>query len=45
MGPLERYYSQTAALVRLTELLDKGKNVSIRRDKDDGRVVWKLEWS
>lgn len=44
MGVFERYYSLTAALTRLTELLDQGKNVYIRRDQDDGKPVWKVEW-
>lgn len=44
MGVLERYYSQTAALSRIDELLTQGKIVFIHRDKDDGAPVWKVTW-
>lgn len=45
MNVLERYYMQSTALARVQELVEAGRNVSIRRDQDDGKPVWKVEWA
>lgn len=46
MGDIERYYHQSAALIRVGELVEQGCNVWIRRGHlGYGAPVWIVEWT
>ncbi len=44
MGVLEKYYLFSAVTERVNYLLASGKCVTVWRDKDSGKVCWKVEW-
>jgi len=44
MNTIERYYNQTAALMRVEELVKQDKSVWIWRDQLDGVPVWVVEF-
>ena len=44
MGPREVYYSRYEAIMRVGDLLDSGRTVTVRKDIDGGEKIWVVEY-